>query len=1179
MEMNRTGRFASIPDDLLLLVLARLDPASLEEAGAVCQRWHNIVSNDGSWLRALRLEFGRRPFERLQPSRMPEQHKAGWVSKDPIAPTWRNELVHRIGLRKLWTQAQNGQQRKREFGVRTSAIDALIVNERSGWALAVSMSGRAAVKCNPQTGKVFARDDNTKDIVFAPGEGTVSAVVTRLDRIAWGMNDGKSGVSHLTRDGGFRQSVVSAELPNQPITCVAGAYDALAQVSNEWSAIHKVSDSEDLIASAGSGGSVLVWSATLGKTKMVLHGACNAPLSRVTWASGQRYVVAASEAGCVFVWDLEADEPDLDHSFARAHWLRPNEDEYVNQDQSRENEYVNRRRPFAVFPIPGYTSGAVNVVLLAGDPFSSVFVVATETCVARVSVDGTTQTMFELSRTASSSAAITAAVWQIDVGRPRAKHPESTHTFSANNAESTRLLLVGDATGSVWMFDGDGSSMALQRWEHLHKRAVAALAVNAALVVSAARDGQMYTVDVLSGRILCADRCRSGRQANGQLDPWFWSVHPMLRSADTQVEVRRARMLATRSAAQWDDQVHNGVDTLDRNNAGYPTMVTQIVIGYAWILAANNMHIHATFAGHTAPQTRKQKSARRVRASSIDELLAEGIEDMRVEAQKGREHLLWAHETRGYVEREFERPAEELGLSPDEQMAYALWLSSTQASGEVTPEADPSGSSGSNPNAGPEPATLANFSENEQMAYALWLSSTQASGEVTPAGPGSNGSIESGSNPNTGPDPATLAAMSEDEQMAYALWLSSTQTSDNVAPGADPNGSKREPVDSVTVYSGKTGTARLRVRRSSKQMRSKDTKHRHRVAVGGRNVVLSTRNPLITWLAKNELTLSFAAIFIVRTCSWLGFAWPQLFLTLQHSSPNSHRFTRGACDVWFVINWIFQILAARSIMLHNVLPLIPQYFGVKSSRSQRRFGETGWFLCYIVLSWSIGFSIWRDSPYYMNTRHLYANYPEDHVLMPYSLKWYYLVQTAFWISNLYTIFVEERRKDHMEMLTHHVVTIALVVLSYTFHFTRFGHVFMLVMDFPDVFLSLAKLVRYLGNEMAPNILFGLFTISWVATKHYLCIKMMISIWTEGIFEVPMEKRFPHCPDSYASYPIVGFMWAILCVLQAVLIYWFVMILKVLEKVLIKGEDAADERSDEESDSEDEAKPNDTGRSN
>ncbi|KAJ2498263.1 hypothetical protein GGH96_004467 [Coemansia sp. RSA 1972] len=749
----RPGRFASIPDDLLLLVLARLDPASLEEAGTVCQRWHNIVSNDGSWLRALRLEFGRRPFERLQPLRMPTQHTSGWVSKDTPAATWRNELVHRIGLRKLWTQAHSGQQRKREFGVRTSAIDALIVNERNGWALAVSMSGRAAVKCNPQTGKVFARDDNTKDIVFAPGEGAVSAVATRLDRIVWGMDNGQSSVSHLTRGGGLRHKIVSAELPNQQITCVAGAYDALAQVSNEWSAIHRASDS-DLVASAGSGGSVLVWSASTGQTHRVLHGACNAPLSRVTWAGGQRYVVAASEAGVVLVWDLEAKEPELDCAFARAHWLRPSEDEYANQDQSRENEYVDYKRPTAVFPIPGYTSGAVNVVLLAGDPLSSVFVVAADTGAARVSVDGTIQTTFELSRSASSSAVVTAAVWQIDVGRPRARHPEPSHTFScSNNAESTRLLLVGDATGSVWMFDGDGSAVALQRWEHLHKRAVVALAVNAMLVVAAARDGQMYTMDVLSGRTLCADRCRSGRQMSGQLDPWFWSVHPMLRSIDTQVEVRRARMLATRSAAQWDYQVHNGVDTLDRNNV-YPTMVTQIVIGYAWILAANNMHIHATFAGHATPQTRKQKSARRVRASSIDELLAEGIEDMRVEAQKGREHRLWAHETRGYVEREFERPAEELGLSPDEQMAYALWLSSAQASGEVTPGAgiEPNGS---NPNTVPEPATLAAMSEDEQMAYALWLSSTQASDNVAPGSDPS--SKPSGSNSNTGPVPARLA--------------------------------------------------------------------------------------------------------------------------------------------------------------------------------------------------------------------------------------------------------------------------------------------------------------------------------------------------------------------------------------------------------------------------------------
>ncbi|KAJ2889285.1 Sphingosine N-acyltransferase lag1 [Coemansia aciculifera] len=190
--------------------------------------------------------------------------------------------------------------------------------------------------------------------------------------------------------------------------------------------------------------------------------------------------------------------------------------------------------------------------------------------------------------------------------------------------------------------------------------------------------------------------------------------------------------------------------------------------------------------------------------------------------------------------------------------------------------------------------------------------------------------------------------------------------------------------------------------------------------------------------------------------------------------------------------------------------------------------------------------------------------------MPYGLKWFYLVQTAFWLSNVYTIHIEERRKDHTEMLAHHVVTITLVVSSYAMHFTRFGHVFMLVMDFPDIFLSAAKMCRYLGYEVLPNVLFGIFSVSWVVTKHWLCLKMMVSIWTQGTKLVPLDKRYPVYPNSFASNTIVGCLWLVLCVLQLILIYWFYLILKVLQKVLIKGEDADDNRSDDEEEDESES---------
>ncbi|KAJ2798397.1 Sphingosine N-acyltransferase lag1 [Coemansia guatemalensis] len=336
-----------------------------------------------------------------------------------------------------------------------------------------------------------------------------------------------------------------------------------------------------------------------------------------------------------------------------------------------------------------------------------------------------------------------------------------------------------------------------------------------------------------------------------------------------------------------------------------------------------------------------------------------------------------------------------------------------------------------------------------------------------------------------------------------------------------------------------------------------------------RNVVLSSHHPVIVWLSKNELSLPLTVLCLVHFCQWVGYEWPSAWFSIQHSvgAGSEQRYVRGVHDATFVVCWVLRIVAARAVMLHHVLPLVPRLLGVKSARKIRRFGESGWFLSYIIFSLSIGFRTWQQSPYYMNTRSLYSNYPEEHALMPYDLKWYYLVQTAFWISNVYTIFVEERRKDHMEMLAHHVVTIALVVSSYYFHFTRFGHAFMLVMDFPDIFLSSAKLLRYLGYMTVPNILFGAFTVSWVFTKHYLCLKMMLSIWTEGPQEIPYEKQFPRYPNSYASYPIVIVIWIILCVLQAILIYWFVMILRVLQRVLIQGKDAADNRSDDEEDGE------------
>jgi acyl-CoA-dependent ceramide synthase len=75
-----------------------------------------------------------------------------------------------------------------------------------------------------------------------------------------------------------------------------------------------------------------------------------------------------------------------------------------------------------------------------------------------------------------------------------------------------------------------------------------------------------------------------------------------------------------------------------------------------------------------------------------------------------------------------------------------------------------------------------------------------------------------------------------------------------------------------------------------------------------------------------------------------------------------------------------------------------------------------------------------------------------------SLKLYYLSQTAFWVQQIFVINVEERRKDHWQMFTHHIVTIFLLAFSYGYRQMRAGNAILVLMDVVDLIfpVSLSK---------------------------------------------------------------------------------------------------------------------------
>ena len=89
-----------------------------------------------------------------------------------------------------------------------------------------------------------------------------------------------------------------------------------------------------------------------------------------------------------------------------------------------------------------------------------------------------------------------------------------------------------------------------------------------------------------------------------------------------------------------------------------------------------------------------------------------------------------------------------------------------------------------------------------------------------------------------------------------------------------------------------------------------------------------------------------------------------------------------------------------------------------------------------------------NSNYWFNLREMWAEWPTR--TMSTTLKWYYLVQFAFWVQQILVVHIEEPRKDHWQMLTHHIVTCTLMMTSYGYYESKVGNVILCLMDVVDL---------------------------------------------------------------------------------------------------------------------------------
>ncbi|KAF7727429.1 hypothetical protein EC973_007498 [Apophysomyces ossiformis] len=207
----------------------------------------------------------------------------------------------------------------------------------------------------------------------------------------------------------------------------------------------------------------------------------------------------------------------------------------------------------------------------------------------------------------------------------------------------------------------------------------------------------------------------------------------------------------------------------------------------------------------------------------------------------------------------------------------------------------------------------------------------------------------------------------------------------------------------------------------------------------------------------------------------------------------------------------------------------------------------------------MNYYVMYNSPWWFDSTYFWRDYPVTDYTK--AFKYYYLLQYAYWLQQIFVLQVEAPRKDYRELVAHHINTLLLISLSYVCNFTRVGNAVFVCMDLPDALIALAKALNYSFPGPVCNVTFVVMAVTWLYTRVYLYGCIIWSTYTEPDLYVPVFKLAPlegHWFPHFVKYIILGLMIG----LYLLVLFWTAMIFKVFYKMAFRAE-AKDVRSDDE----------------
>uniref|UniRef100_A0A9L0RDT5 Ceramide synthase 1 n=2 Tax=Equus TaxID=9789 RepID=A0A9L0RDT5_HORSE len=217
-------------------------------------------------------------------------------------------------------------------------------------------------------------------------------------------------------------------------------------------------------------------------------------------------------------------------------------------------------------------------------------------------------------------------------------------------------------------------------------------------------------------------------------------------------------------------------------------------------------------------------------------------------------------------------------------------------------------------------------------------------------------------------------------------------------------------------------------------------------------------------------------------------------------------------------------------------------------RDAAKMPESAWKFLFYLGAWSYSAYLLfgTDYPFFHDPPSVFYDWVPG-MAVPRDIAAAYLLQGSFYGHSIYaTLYMDAWRKDSVVMLVHHVVTLVLIVSSYAFRYHNVGILVLFLHDISDVQLEFTKLNVYFKSRG------GSYHRLHALAADLGCLSFSLSWFWFRLYWFPLKVLYATCHCSLRSVPDIPFYFffnALLLLLTAMNLYWFLYIVAFAAKVL------------------------------